>query len=656
MRAQHGGAGDCGFAIAYELAPGAEPAEIVVREAIKGQRLGAARVARDPQARLETLADISRQLGEIRQTLARIERLVPPARLAASFSLAAWDRYWQTFYRPPPGAPPPVGEMAEPLFSLVMVAEGEVGGEGEGEVGAVQRRLAAIGAQTCAGWELIAGARESAASEDLRDAFAQAAARTTRPMRLTHFPDDTAVSTMRNLLADAARGRFLIFADAGLLAPDALAVLARAAEGGEAALIYADGDTLAADGTHLAPQLRGDFDGELIAQTAPFGDLTAIAAEAFAAAGGFSAAYEAVQDHDLWLRIVETAGAQAIVHIPRVLHHRLEGQGRADPAEASAQTLACVAEHLARTGRTARVEPHRDILAGPRPAAVRLAPEGLAGVTARLIIPTRDRFDLVEKCLASLERHRAANAARFEVVIVDNASDPATAPAALELLAGQFAFTVMAYDGPFNWAAINNAAAREAAADVLVFLNNDTVAIAPAWLDALAGQAMRPDVGAVGARLIYEDGRIQHGGMVVGGDGLPAHEGVGQAGADGGYLGRQVLAREVIAVTGACLATPREVFERLGGFDALTFPVTCNDADYCCRVRQAGLKVIYEPAATLYHLESRTRGVGDAARADREAAAFKTRWADFLTRDPHYNPHFEPQAPPFTRLGPPPEV
>ncbi|WP_373458346.1 glycosyltransferase [Brevundimonas sp. SORGH_AS_0993] len=179
------------------------------------------------------------------------------------------------------------------------------------------------------------------------------------------------------------------------------------------------------------------------------------------------------------------------------------------------------------------------------------------------------------------------------------------------------------------------------------------------WLDELVSRALQSGVGAVGCRLLYEDGTLQHAGFVARetADDFLTHEGVGEEGSEGGYLGRHALVHETSAVTGACIAVRRELFQALGGFDAVQFPIDGNDVDFCFRVRDAGYSVIYTPYATLYHLKSKTRGYGatEAARdkAQQSLARLWEMWSGKFTPDPYYNRHFDRTGQPFSRLRPP---
>jgi GT2 family glycosyltransferase len=181
------------------------------------------------------------------------------------------------------------------------------------------------------------------------------------------------------------------------------------------------------------------------------------------------------------------------------------------------------------------------------------------------------------------------------------------------------------------------------------------------WCVELVTNAIREDVGAVGARLLYVDGTIQHSGVVLGVEGVAGHEAVGETPEHGGYFGRSHVLRSAAAVTGACLATRHALFEKLdGGFDEMNLKVAFNDVDYCMRVRKAGYRIVYNPFAVLYHLESKSRGRDwsevQQARHRQEAAFFRTRWSANEMTDPYYNLHFERFARPFERLKPPPLI
>jgi GT2 family glycosyltransferase len=220
--------------------------------------------------------------------------------------------------------------------------------------------------------------------------------------------------------------------------------------------------------------------------------------------------------------------------------------------------------------------------------------------------------------------------------LVDNGSSDLETLTLVERLAGTNGARVLHDPRPFNWARLNNLAARQANGEVLLFLNNDIEALRARWLEALAAQALRPDVGAAGARLLYPNRRVQHCGLVIGLNGAAGHPLVGLDGDSPGYLHMATVTRECAAVTGACLATRREVFEELAGFDE-SLGVDLNDVDYCLRAAQAGYRTIYEPAAELVHHESPSRGtaggVGDIVR-------FVERWKDYIERgDSYLSPH-----------------
>lgn len=288
------------------------------------------------------------------------------------------------------------------------------------------------------------------------------------------------------------------------------------------------------------------------------------------------------------------------------------------------------------------------------PASWNVGPEQ-AGIS--VIIPTRDRLDLLFPCVESLVA-KAGDQADFEIIIVDNGTTDQATSDYLRRGEAQGTFRVLAIDEPFNWARLNNLAARQAKKPLLLFLNNDTECLTDGWDRAVAEVLANPVVGVAGARLLYDDYTLQHAGIVFGFEHLAMHDGrhvgIGAPGPEGRWNQR----RTASAVTGACLATPRGLFESLGGFDERRFAISYNDIDYCLRVRAAGKLVAYEPELTLLHHESKSRGldVADAAKHQRdieEARLLRVRWGRALDLEPSASPHWARFAPPFTALAMP---
>ncbi len=259
------------------------------------------------------------------------------------------------------------------------------------------------------------------------------------------------------------------------------------------------------------------------------------------------------------------------------------------------------------------------------------------GFRATIIIPTKDRLDLLGRCVASLKTTDGFD--RTEVVIVDNGSTREETRSFLSSLVADPRFRVVTDDGPFNFSRLCNAGAARARAPVLVFLNNDTEVVDPAWLDRMLDWTGRPDVGAVGAKLLYPGGRVQHAGVVLGIDGLAGHfeRGVGRD--DPGFFGRLTVPHAVSSVTAACLAVETRKFEAVGGFDEANLPVDLNDVDLCLRLGARGWTAVLQPAAVLLHHESASRGVSlnpDVVYRG-EQAVFRARWWAKIRDDPHFH-------------------
>lgn len=348
---------------------------------------------------------------------------------------------------------------------------------------------------------------------------------------------------------------------------------------------------------------------------------------------------------DLALDVANRFGSGAVRHLPRILSFgSVEGGGEGRQASRLAR-LEAVERDLRRAGEGGRrvVVEEDGVIRLDRPL-----PEPRPLVS--LIVPTRDRLDLLRPCIESL-RHRTDWPAK-EILICDNGSrDPATL-AYFRTLEAEGAARIVACPGPFDFAAINNRVAAQARGRVLAFINNDVEAEALNWLERMVREALRPEIGAVGARLIDGEGRIQHGGIVLGTGGLVTHGHRHFAGDAAGYLGALRATRSVSAVTAACLVIEGQKFARVGGFDASTFAIDFNDVDLCLRLNAIGLHTLYVGGAVLHHRESASRRPSPeaAARHRREVEALKKRWGSLLAQDPHYHPGFDPDLSTHLRL------
>jgi GT2 family glycosyltransferase len=664
-----GGDGRCGFAFKISSAHRGSFANgraLVARDSVSHATIGtSSMVYADAARHWDAISATRNELAQLRQILERIEARLPEIGRMASLPIDAYDEYWERFYLSTPEIHGEQRRRSErfaymPLISFVMPTW-------NGDTRLLNQAIDSVRAQSYERWELLVtdDASESDAlpllrhrhSGDPRIKWLKAGARL-----------GIALNTNRGI--DAAQGDYIAFLDHDdELSPDAAFHIALSLQQRRYGLLYSDEDRIEENESgrcvHHTPFFKPGFDPDLLLAHNYICHLAVLRRDVIAAVGGLRAGFEGAQDHDLLLRATAHLAPDDILHLPRVLYHWRVTQGSFSRAPAAAETIqgnivAAVEQQLRRLNRAARVEAHSDPLGSPRPFATRVCWR-LPAVAplVSIIIATRDRLDLLRPCVTSVLDSLAVYPGACEILLVDNDSSEPETPAYFDSLSTVPQVRVLRFRGPFNWSGINNAAAREALGEVLIFLNNDTVVLTRDWLSELVANALRDDVGAVGARLLYSDGTIQHAGVVLGVEGVAGHECVGETPSAGGYFGRSHLLRSAAAVTGACLATRRILFQELdGGFDDLNLKVAFNDVDYCMRVRASGRRVVYNPFAVLYHLESKSRGreqtEAQQARHRREAAFFRERWSGHEVLDPYYNLHFERFARPFERLRPPP--
>lgn len=438
--------------------------------------------------------------------------------------------------------------------------------------------------------------------------------------------------------ADTADACVIVPADAVLM-PHALLLLAEALVAfPDAKLVYADEDGIDEHGRRHSPSLRPDWNAELLRSENYLEGVVAMPRAVCVTAGSLGAGPIAAAWWSWLLRVTETARVPEVVHIPHVIAHRRAPwrAPRADalPAATPEEVLA-VQAHLDRcaVAAVARASPIGGVHVRYR------LPEPAPMVS--LIVPTRNGLALLRQCVQSvLDR---TTYAAYEIVIVDNGSDDAATLRFLETVTGDARVRVHRDDRPFNFSALNNAAVPVCRGSVLALVNNDIEVITPDWLDEMVGLALRPDVGAVGARLWFPDDTLQHAGVVLGIGGVAGHlHRLLPRGAPG-YQARALLTHEFSAVTAACMVLRRQVFEEIGGFDEQHLAVDYNDIDFCLRLRRADYRVVWTPHAELFHHESASRGRQRPAvqqqRYEREFAYMQRTWGPWLSRDPAYNPN-----------------
>jgi GT2 family glycosyltransferase len=416
------------------------------------------------------------------------------------------------------------------------------------------------------------------------------------------------------------------------------------------AVFYADDDALDDNGRRCAPRFKPDWSLPHCRETNFLGDGVVLRGSAVVTAGGLRVSCCRHGNYDLLLRVVDAvgdAGEQSVAHIPAMLLHRICGAAEGNAVagwDSEVSGIAAVRAHLERCGVVAEVSAS---LPGCR--AVRYAlPEYLPLVS--IIVPTRDAFALLRQCVESVLEKTAYP--RYEILVMDNQSVDPEALAYLRGIVQDERVRVLRYDKPFNYSAINNCAVSEAKGDLLCLLNNDTEVISPDWLGEMVSQLAQPRVAAVGAKLYFPDGRIQHAGVVVGPGGCANHLHAFIAGDDPGYCNRASVAQDLQAVTAACLLTRRDLYLEVGGLDEKYLKVAFNDVDYCLRLRAAGYRVVWTPHAELYHHESVSRGKDTSwrkyLRAEREVAVMRRRWKHLMLNDPFYNPNLNYMRPDFT--------
>ncbi len=548
--------------------------------------------------------------------IARFDRLTAAERARIRAEIAGWE--------------------APPLISVLMPVH-------DPDPRVLEAAIRSVRGQLYPAWELCI-ADDASTDPRIPRLIARHAAEEPR-IRTVRRPENGHIARATNDALSLAGGAYAAFLDHDdLLSENALFETARAVRADpELALIYSDEDKVDRRGRRFEPHFKSGYDRELLWAQNYVNHLCVVRTDALRRLGGLRPGFEGSQDHDLLLRLTEGLDASRVRHIPKVLYHWRAAAGSgtfSDRALARAEEarLRALTEIAARKGARAERGPEGfNRLVRPLPA-----PPPLVSV----IIPTRDRAELLGVVLDGLFARTDYPA--LEVIVVDNGS---TEPATRDLFArhaGDPRLRVLPAPGPFNFSELSNRGAAAARGTILLFLNNDIEVLEPGWLTELVAIASDPEIGAVGAKLLYPDGTIQHGGIVLGIGGIAGHSHLGLPGSAPGYFARMVLSQEVSAVTGACLAMRAAVFSEVRGFDAAHLAVAFNDVDLCLKIRAAGYRIVWTPHARLVHHESKSRGAEDTpekrARFEAESRVMRERWEPVLRADPYYNPNLSRAA------------
>jgi GT2 family glycosyltransferase len=419
------------------------------------------------------------------------------------------------------------------------------------------------------------------------------------------------------------------------LPPHALQRFASVIQGHpEARMIYADEDRISLMGRRHSPQFKPAWNPDLLYSDASYSHSWVIRSDhCWRACQALISAGEDTSVYSLALEVTADCTVDQILHVPEILYHRLQ---TSEECRSSVQTAASLQAFFARHGQSLRVSFHSS---GGHVVHWSLPdPPPLVSV----IIPTRDHGDMLRCCLTSLAEHAQGNPP-MEIIVMDNGSSEPDTLNYLADLEQQPGIRLLRRPGPFNFSALNNEAVSLAKGELIALMNNDVEVTHGGWLATMAANALRPEIGAVGAKLLFDDGTVQHAGILLGIGGIAGHAHKYLDARAEGYQMRLQFAHNVSAVTAATLVIRRSVFLEVGGFDAKTFAVNYNDVDLCLRLLMAGYRNLFCPDAVLLHHESKSRGAPTEKAAynqwQSERKAMQNRWGNLLSADPNYSPH-----------------
>lgn len=501
----------------------------------------------------------------------------------------------------------------------------------------LKQMIESLISQTYPEWELCI-ANASPDNEEMQRVLADYSAKDSR-VRFCNLKENLGIAENTNRAFSMAKGEFMGLLDHDdLLAPNALYEIVQALQDHpQADALYTDEDKVTTElDEHFQPHLKPDFNLDLLRSNNYICHFFVVRRSIVEKAGGFRKEFDGAQDYDFIFRCTENA--REVLHVPEILYHwRTHKASTADnPASkmyAFEAGKRAIEANLERTG-TKGVVSHTQDIGFYR---VKYPVQGKPLVS--VIIPNKDEKETLQTCMEMLNNNTSYQ--NFEIIIIENNSTTDEIFRYYKELSKDPRIHLLRWGKEFNYSAINNFGVAHAKGEYLLFLNNDIKSINPDWMEELLGVCQRPEVGGVGAKLIYPDNTIQHAGCVVGMGGIAGHMFVDMPADRTGYLHKASLLQDMSAVTAACLMMKKEVFEEAGGFTE-ELAVAFNDVDLCLKVRKNNHLIVYDPYAKLYHMESKTRGAEDSKekvrRFQTEIEYMRCHWLDILKNgDPYYN-------------------
>jgi GT2 family glycosyltransferase len=500
----------------------------------------------------------------------------------------------------------------------------------------LEKTIRSVLNQSYPDWELCVAddCSQSPELDAVLDRYAASDAR----VKLVRLAENQGISAASNAALAMATGEFIGLLDHDdELAQDALLhVVDALIRQPDTDVAYSDEDHIDDNGLRSEPFFKPDWSPDLILGENYVCHFLALRTSLCRELGGFRSETDLSQDLDIVLRA--SLKTQRIIHIPRILYHwrtNVYTEDRASDAHrqrALETSRRAVEDHLRAMGTPATV------VSGAVSSRWRVRYPIPKGQSVRILVPCGGNLNLLQRCLAGLAEKTDFPA--YRVSVIDNSQSAAVAHFVGKWSAGGRRASYVDYrDRPFNFSAMNNLAAKDAQEPLLLFLNDDVSMIHSDWLTAMVELASRPEVGAVGAKLLFPDNTIQHAGVVLGIFGLAGHAFKRTFAEDRVYFDFPDLIRNVSAVTGACMMTPTEKFWACGGFDEEAFPVSYNDVDLCLKLRQKGYRILYTPHAQLYHHEAVSKRTADKSPRAGETTLFKARWSAAIANDPFYSPN-----------------